>query len=124
MSTEEETMTALLRGKVLRRQSNQSDRGWYYEKNETLFLYSDGTFRYHETTFSTVSSGGLSLPSERTGSLVGTWRIDTFGSKSNLLLISDGSVVANMSTSAGPFIDGTGHQYLDGKTWTRYSINS
>lgn len=124
MKDEKESMTELLRDKVLRRQSNQGDRGWYYEKNEALFLYSDGTFRYKETTFSTVSSGGLSLPSEKTGSIEGLWRIDSSGNQCTLVLINNGTVVASMPTSVGPRIDGTGHQYLSGKAWTRYSISA
>lgn len=124
MANEKEAMTALLRGKVLRRKTTQRDQGWCYEKSEALFLYSDGTFRYQETISSTAFSGGLSLPSEKTGSLEGSWEIDTSSNLSHLVLTSDGLIVANMSTSVGPRIDGTEHHYLDGQTWTRYSINS
>lgn len=58
-----ETMASILRGKVLRRDENQSDRDYsggsfYFEKSKALFLFEDGTFRYEEKTFSSVSGGG------------------------------------------------------------------
>ncbi len=113
----------VLLGKKLKREQNQADRdfsggGFYHEETTTIWLYADDTFEYEESTFSSVSSGGLSLPRETKKTASGTWTVRTISGAPHLVLSVDGEVFASWRTSNG----GTGVQFLDGERWSRYRI--
>ena len=115
------TLTAELRGKVLRREENQRDSdysggGFFHESKKTLFLFADGSFRYEQYSFSRVSSGGMSMPSRRDKTDLGTWKVVMFEGKPILgLLGKDGSVIEWWH----PTLRGGQQnvQYLDGIRW-------
>lgn len=118
-----ENMTAVLSGKILKRVHNQSDRdysggGFYSEQSESISLYADATFRYQKRSFSSVSSGGLSLPCERKWVETGTWSVELAGNDARLVLRKGGTMFRSWKTSDG----GTGVQYLDGTRWERYRM--
>lgn len=116
-------LTSVLRGKVLRRADNHYEGGYsggssYYETSHALFLYEDGTFRYHQKTVTSISAGGMSLPSERADSHSGTWGVQFVKDEPALVLRNaDRSVLTWWHTRTG-----SGIQYLDGKPWTRKLI--
>jgi len=117
-----DNLTAVLGGKVLKREQNQSDRdysggGFYSEQSESIALYADATFRYEKRSFSSVSGGGLSLPSERKHVETGTWVVEAVdGEDARLVLRKGRAIFKSWETSDG----GTGVQYLDGVRWARY----
>ncbi len=113
-----EHLTSVLQGKVLRRREGRVGGGVSgvissVEKKYGLFLYGDGTFRYEERTFTSVSSGGFSVPSEETRSGEGTWAVELVAGKPALVLRQDGEVTKWWHTEDG----GPGKQYLDGEEW-------
>jgi len=118
-----EYLTSLLRGKVLRRREADVGGGVSgvissVEKKYALFLYPDGTFLYEERTFTSVTSGGFTVPSEQNKSGKGTWSVDAVAGKPALVLKQDGTVSKWWHTrEAGP-----GMQYLGDQEWHRYSI--
>ena len=125
----EETLTALLRGKVLRRDENQSDRdysggGFFWERNKKLFLFDNRSFRYEEKTFQRVSGGGFSMPSERVVVEEGSWTVQAAGAQGVLVLLrTDGSIYARWPTKdGGRDSTGLGLQYVDGEIWRRYKL--
>ena len=118
-----ENLTAVLSGKILKRSQNQSDRdysggGFYNERSETLSLYADGSFRYQQCSFSSVSSGGLSFPYERKSTETGTWSVEFAGDDARLVLRKGGTLFKSWKTTDG----GTGVQYLDSTRWARYRM--
>jgi hypothetical protein len=119
-----ESLTAVLRGKKLQREQNQSDRdysggGFYDEESETLHLFADHTFRYEKRRFSAISSGGFALPpSEPKKTEEGTWAVEIIEGAPHLVLRMDGSVCKSWRTRDG----GVGVQYLDSERWERYKM--
>ena len=118
-----ENMTAVLSGKRLRRMHNQSDRdysggGFYSEQSESISLYADATFRYEKRSYSSVSSGGLSLPCERKWVENGTWSVELAGDDARLLLRKGGTIFRSWKTRDG----GIGVHFLDGIRWERYRM--
>jgi hypothetical protein len=72
----------LLRGKVLRRTEADVSGGVSgvfssFETKHALFLFEDGTFSYEVTEFRSVSSEGLSIPSEDKRTRTGSWDVLT-----------------------------------------------
>jgi hypothetical protein len=118
-----EGLTSILRGKKLQHEENQSDRdysagGFYSEKSEAIYLFADQTFRYEKRTFSSVSGGGLSLPSESKRTAEGNWAVEMVAGEPHLVLRKDESVIESWRTSDG----GVGVQYLNGVRWNRYKM--
>jgi hypothetical protein len=118
-----EQLTSVLQGKVLRRREEDVGGGVSgvissTEKKYGLFLYRDGTFRYEERTFRSVSSGGFSVPSDEIRSGEGTWAVELVSGKPALVLRQDGEVTKWWHTEDG----GPGKQYLGGEEWQRYII--
>ena len=119
-----EALTAVLSGKKLQRERNQSDRdytggGFYDEESETLYLFVDGTFRYEKRSFRSVSGGRLALsPSEHKKTDAGTWAVELVRDEPHLVLKTGGSVRKSWQTRDG----GVGVQYLDGERWNRYRM--
>jgi hypothetical protein len=113
-------LTDDLTGKVLRLAENKHDRdysggGFYYEIRKTLFLFADGTFRYEQHSSTRVSSGGLSLPSQRDTTDRGTWKVGMLDGKAILALQGkDGSVFQWWYAAYG---GGSHRQLLDDKPW-------
>jgi hypothetical protein len=121
--SDEGQQTAVLRGKKLRRQQNQSDSsygsGYYREASETIYLFADQTFRYEEQSFFSVSSRGLSLaPLERKRGAEGTWRVETIRGALYLVLWVDGTGCIRWRTRNG----GVGVHYFDDVRWERYTM--
>lgn len=114
-----------LLGKVLRREENSFDRDYgggssFYEKSVAIFLYPDDTFRFETKTFSSLSGGGLSLPSESRREASGRWRVAASGDQPALQLeLPDGQVFATWTLRNGA---PQGIEYLDGEPWNRYRI--
>ena len=118
-----ESLTAVLSGKILKRVQNQSDRdysggGFYSVQSESISLFADATFRFEKRSFSSVSSGGLSLPCERKLVEIGTWAVECAGDDACLVLRKGNAVFRTWKTRDG----GTGVQYLDGTPWERYRM--
>ncbi len=118
-----ENLPSILGGKKLQREENQSNRdysggGFYSEKSEAIYLFADHTFRHEKRTFSSVSGGRLSLPSESKRTAEGKWAVEMVAGESHLVLRKDGSVVESWRTSDG----GMGVQYLNGVRWSRYKM--
>ncbi len=118
-----ETLTSILRGKKLQREANQSDRddsggGYYSERSESIYLFVDHTFRHEIRSFSSVSGGGLSLPSERKSVSSGTWAVEMVAGDAHLVLRTDEAIVESWKTRDG----GVGVQYLNGARWNRYTL--
>jgi hypothetical protein len=109
----------VLRGKVLRCAENGSDAGFYWEKTTSVHLHADESFRYVEHSVSSVSGGGLSMPSESTREAEGTWHVRDVDGVPALVLWDGEDVVAWWHTRDG----GTGVQYMDGVPWERYLID-
>jgi len=118
-----EDLKSLLQGKVLRRREEDVSGGVSgvissVEKKYALFLYADGTFLYEERTFTSVTSGGFTVPSEETRSGEGTWSVEAVAGNPALVLKQDGEVTKWWHIREG----GPGMQYLDGHEWHRYYI--
>jgi hypothetical protein len=118
-----ERLTKALEGRVLRRTVSNVGGGvsGVFSSSETkygLFLYEDGTFRFEITEFTSVSSGGYSVPSEEKRSGEGMWAIEMIEEKPALVLKQEGSIVRWWHTEDG----GSGVQYLNGERWDRYLI--
>jgi len=116
-----EDLTSLLQGKVLKRRKAEVMGSGVFssiEKKFSLFLNRNGTFRYEERTFTSVFSGGFSVPSEETRSGEGIWTVELVAGKPALVLRQDGEVTKWWHTEDG----GAGKQYLDGEEWQRYQI--
>jgi hypothetical protein len=116
-----------LLGKVLRRQSNSFDSDYnggssYFEESSAIYLYTDDTFRFEHSSFSSLSSGGLSLSSgEPKIQLVeGTWWVRSDGVNPVLeLKYMDGSIFNTLLLRI-PMLQGI--EYLDNEPWNRYRI--
>jgi hypothetical protein len=121
-----EFFTNVLRGRVHRRDENQyegdySSGSTYSERRRTMFLYEDGTFLLEDESFSTISSGGLSLPSEQRETADGTWTVQNIEEKPALVLWKeDGTSLTwwHLSTTSD-----TDVIYLDGDPWSRARID-
>ena len=119
-----QSLTAVLRGKKLQREKNQSDRdysggGFYYEESETLYLFADHRFRYEKRRSSSVSGTGLARPpSENKRAEEGAWAVEILKGAPHLVLRMDGSVYKIWRTRNG----GVGVQYLDSERWERYKM--
>lgn len=118
-----EGLAAVLRGKILKREQNRSDRdysggGFYSEQSESIRLYADSTFRYENRSFSSVSGAGLSLPCERTHAEAGTWAVEPAGNGARLVLRKGRAIFKSWETTDG----GTDVQFLDGRRWGRYRM--
>jgi len=118
-------MTSMLKGKVLRRDENQSDRdysggGFFWERNRAIYLYDNGAFEYQDKVFQSISSGGLSLssPTDRVDRRTGQWAIEAYGQLVYLVLKSNSETLFSIRTDTGP----QGIQILDGEAWHRYLI--
>lgn len=114
-----------LLGKVLKREENSFDRDYgggssFYEKSIALYLYKDDTFLLRVRTFSSLSSGGLSLPSESERETTGTWRVGVSGTQPALELRLDGGQV--FAAWALRTTTPQGIEYMDGEPWNRYQI--
>lgn len=118
------TLRQTLSGKVLRREKNQFDRDYsrdtaYYESSQAISLYADGTFRYEERQFMSVSAGTFTFnPGEKHIVHTGTWQVEADGANTVLVLTSNGAVLWRAITRDG----GPGVQYLDGEAWNRYRL--
>jgi len=114
-----------LAGKVLRREENSFDRDYsggssFYEKSMAIFLYDDHTFRFEVKSFSSLSSGSFSLPSESRRESSGSWNVVASGSNPALeLKLDDGSLLGTWILQADAR---QGLEYLDGEPWNRYLI--
>lgn len=108
----------VLMGKVLKRSENQADTGYYWEKTRSLYLYDDLSFRFVIHTMSSVSGGGLSMPSENQEVAEGRWTVEIRGFSPYLVLKQDGAEVLSWKSENG----GQGLHYLDGEAWDRYRI--
>ena len=114
-------MIDILSNKKLIREKVNSDRdysggGWFDEKKETLFLCSDKSFAFVIESFSSVSSGGFSLPSQSRNEYFGTWNIIEEDFTLFLMLrYQDGSLEKIQTRSLG-----RGLQELNYITWNRY----
>jgi hypothetical protein len=118
-----ERLTEVLKGKVLRRTDADVGGGVSgvistSQKKRGLFLFDDGTFRLEVIEFTSVSSGGYSVPSQEKRSGTGTWAVEMADDKPALVLRQEGAVVQWWHTEEG----GTGIQYLNGQRWDRYLI--
>lgn len=109
---------SVLMDKVLKRSENQADTGYYWEKTRSLYLYGNLNFRYVIHTMSSVSGGGLSMPSENEEVAEGRWSIRMVGFTPHLVLLQDGNEVLSWRSENG----GQGLHYLDGEAWDRYRI--
>ena len=124
-TTERFDIYTRLLGKVLRREENSFDRDYsggssFSEKSMAIFLYKDNTFLFQVKSFSSLSGGGLSLPSESKRDTSGTWKVVASGSNPALeLKLDDGQVLGTwiLQTAARQ-----GVEYLDGQPWNRYLI--
>jgi hypothetical protein len=123
LAEQEQRLTDLrnvLRGKVLKRAKNHSDRGYsgsgsYSERTERLALHDYGTYTYEERSFSSVSIPGMTLPRESRSSSEGTWSVEMRNGDPSLVLRSSGGEDQVWRTEDG----GRGVQYLDGVPWSR-----
>ena len=109
---------ALLMGKVLRRVENQADTGYFWERSKALFLHHDLSFRYVVRTASSVSAGGLSLPSDKETVAEGRWSVEIRGFTCYLVLKQDGVEVLSWRSEDR----GASLHRLDSENWHRYLI--
>jgi hypothetical protein len=116
------TLSEMLASKVLKRSTNQGDSGYgsssYLERTEAISLYSDHTFVWRKESFSSVSSGGLSMPSEQKRSTSGQWTAQIVEGKPALVLWNGDELVTWWHARSG----GSGIQYLDQDRWERYKM--
>lgn len=116
-----EQMIGVLSNKKLKKQKVNSDRdysggGWFDERTETLYLCSDKSFAFIIESFSSVSSGGLYLPSQSRKEYYGYWDILEENFTTYLVLFhQDGSQEKLQTRNLG-----TGLQELNYQTWNRY----
>ena len=121
MSYLAEQMIEVLSNKKLKKQNVNSDRdysggGWFDEKTETLYLCSDKSFAFIIESFSSVSTGGLYLPSQSRNEYYGYWDVLEENFITYLLLFyQDGSQEKLQTRNLG-----TGLQELNYQTWNRY----
>lgn len=116
-------MIGVLSGKKLKKEHVNSDRdysggGWFDEKTESLFLCSDKSFAFIIESFSSVSSGGFSMPSQSRNEYFGNWDvIEEDYTLYLILLYQDGSQEKIQTKNLG-----TGLQQLNYQTWNRYRM--
>lgn len=121
MSYLAQQMIGVLSDRKLKRERVNSDRdysggGWFDEKTESLFLCSDKSFAFIIESFSSVSSGGFSMPSQSRKEYFGSWDvIDEDGILYLILIYQDGSQEKLQTRNLG-----TGLQQLNYQTWNRY----
>jgi hypothetical protein len=119
----------LLIGHVFRRKENQYEGDYsggsaYWERQRALFLRENGTFHFEDQSFTSVSAGGMSAPSERRETVDGTWALTSEGGMLadaagdfTLVLSSRGRIVHLWGIE---FLRGV--TYLDGQPWLRAPI--
>jgi hypothetical protein len=123
MSYLAQQMIGILSDRKLKKERVSSDRdysggGWFDEKTESLFLCSDKSFAFIVESFSSVSSGGFSLPSQSRNEYFGSWDVTEENGILYLLLFhQDGSQEKLQTRNLG-----TGLQELNYQTWHRYLI--
>lgn len=123
MSYLAQQMIGVLSHKKLKKERVNSDRdysggGWFDEKTESIFLCSDKSFAFIIESFSSVSSGGFSMPSQSRNEYFGTWDvIEENGTLYLMLFYQDGSQEKLQTKNLG-----TGLQQLNYQTWNRYLI--
>lgn len=123
MSYLAQQMIGILSDRKLKKERVSSDRdysggGWFDEKTESLFLCSDKSFAFIVESFSSVSSGGFSLPSQSRNEYFGSWDVTEDNGILYLLLFhQDGSQEKLQTRNLG-----TGLQELNYQTWHRYLI--
>jgi hypothetical protein len=116
-------MIGILSDRKLKKESVNSDRdysggGWFDEKTESLFLCSDKSFAFIIESFSSVSSGGFSMPSQSRNEYFGSWDVIEENDVLYLLLLhQDGSQEKLQTRNLG-----AGLQQLNNQTWHRYLI--
>lgn len=116
-------MISILSDKKLKRENVNSDRdysggGWFDEKTESLFLWSDRNFTFVIESFSSVSSGGFSLPSQSRKEYFGTWNVIEENFTLYLILTyQNGAQEKIQSRNLG-----RGLHELEYKTWNRYTM--
>lgn len=114
-------MIEVLSNKKLKKQKVNSDRdysggGWFDEKTETLYLSSNKTFAFIIESFSSVSSGGMYLPSHGRSEHYGYWDVIEENFTTYLLLFhQDGSQEKLQSKNLGRGLHELNHQ-----AWNRY----
>jgi hypothetical protein len=113
-----------LSGKVLKKEHNSFDRDYsggsaYSENSVSVYLYEDKSFLYERKSFSSLSGGGFSLPSESHDREEGRWKVEATEAGAVLILRrADGSVFQSWAVKDG----GRGVEYLDGEAWGRCRI--
>lgn len=121
MSYLAQQMIDILSNRKLKRQAVNSDRdysggGWFDEKTESLFLCSDKSFAYVIESFSSVSSGGLFLPSQSRNEYFGSWDVIYENFNWYLMLYYQNGSQEKLQTRNL----GYGLQELNYQTWNRY----
>lgn len=123
MSYLAQQMIEVLSNKKLKKERVNSDRdysggGWFDEKTESLFLCSDKSFAFVVESFSSVSSGGFSMPSQSRNEYFGSWDVTEENGVFYLWLFhQDGSQEKLQTRNLG-----TGLQELNYQTWNRYRM--
>lgn len=123
MSYLAQQMIGILSDRKLKKERVSSDRdysggGWFDERTESLFLCSDKSFAFIVESFSSVSSGGFSMPSQSRNEYFGSWDVTEENGILYLLLFhQDGSQEKLQTRNLG-----TGLQELNYQTWHRYLI--
>ena len=112
-----------LSGRVLRREENGYEGDYsggssYWERRRALSLYDDGTFYLDEQSFTTISSGGMSLPSENRETAQGTWTVQDVEGRPALALWNEDDTSLTWWHVAHDVSD-PGAVYLDGEPWSR-----
>jgi hypothetical protein len=116
-------MTNLLLNKKLVYEKAESDRdysggGWYSDVKLSIILYADKSFEAKKQTFSSVSGGGLSLPSESNEVKYGYWCIDYKYPNLLLVLRYENGLEELLETESL----GIGLQRIGNQTWNRYRL--
>jgi hypothetical protein len=118
MSRDERSMHgAQLSDKILERSESQADTGFCWERSRVLHLRGDLTFHFVDRRSSSVSGGGLSMPSSNEDVLEGRWTVEMRGFSTYLVLKQDGVEITSWrSENRGPNL-----HFLDGEAWERYT---
>lgn len=123
MSYLAQQMIGVLSDRKLKKERVSSDRdysggGWFDERTESLFLCSDKSFAFIVESFSRVSSGGFSMPSQSRNEYFGSWDVtEENGTLYLWLFHQDGSQEKLQTRNLG-----TGLQELNYQTWNRYRM--
>ena len=123
MSYHVQQMFEVLSDRKLKKQEVHSDRdydggGWFDEKTTSLYLYSDKSFALIIESFTSVSSGGFSIPSQSKNEHYGSWDIiEEYNFLYLILFYQDGSQEKLQTKNLG-----TGLHELNYQIWHRYLI--